>query len=147
MLAGSSTDHRVLPVIDITPWVKTAREAAGNWDWTQLVSRIRMLAASEGWAVDWDQGAGEAWARVLDGTSPVALVWTAIPFAFVHPRASELRRLLAGSGVEILELSDFDEPILRLDPDALNEVIEFKRWPEVITPSRLSASDLWWATV
>jgi len=134
-------------VVDITAPIKAARDRADAWSWDRSVAAIRSFADHNGLTLDWDQGAGEAWARLIDAGRPVALLWTRIPFGFVDPRAIELKRVLRQAAIEFVELPDFDEPILRLDIRDVEPVVDASRWPDAVVPARLSASDLWWATV
>jgi hypothetical protein len=133
-------------VIDITPSIQNALRRGDLSRWPALAADLKSYASAHDLTFEWD-GPGEDWARMLNDRDPVALVWVKIPFAFLNPRQVQLNRLLQNHQVEVVELPDFEEPVIRVDITQLEGLIDPSRWPDVISPARMSAGDLWWATV
>jgi hypothetical protein len=58
--------------------------------------------------VDWDQGAGESWARVLRAGAAVGFIWARGPLAIVKlGAADDLANEMRSGGLMIVPVDDF----------------------------------------
>jgi hypothetical protein len=98
--------------------------------------------------VEWDAGAGEDWAQVMDGRRFVGIIWRRGPLAIT---LSELPPAALSSiqdkGVELISVHSFDDPAFQLDAPAVPVLRGSAPWPEGVSLDAMSIQDLWWATV
>ena len=116
---------------------------------SQVMSKREALRAAEstvpGADVDWDEGAGESWARAVVGEDAVALLWMAGGFAIVLDSA-ELEKELKQLGWAVVSVDSMTEPVFSA---AIEELRRFAgREPsEGFDPESFSAEDLVWTSV
>jgi predicted nucleic acid-binding protein len=103
------------------------------------------LAHSSGGEVDWDEGAGEEWLRIIDGTRLIALVSTVLPLIFALRNKSESEGF--SEDVVVVPVDDFDAVQLSCSLAILSEAFGASERLRVLDPKRFSANDLWYATV
>jgi len=95
--------------------------------------------------VDWDEGAGEGWLRVLADAHLVALVSTKLPFVFLQASTSEVADSV--EGVTVVAVSDFYDVQLSCSLAILGEIFGASPRFRSLDPDGFSANDLWYATV
>lgn len=63
--------------------------------------------------VDWDEDAGERWARILIDADAIAMVHAHLPLAFLQRIYLEpLKNLVDAEGLNVVVVDQFDVPIL-----------------------------------
>jgi hypothetical protein len=101
--------------------------------------------------LDWDEDAGEDWARVLTGGKVAVLVSLIGPLAIVIGDATGWDRAEAGEGpggVVVLEVPGLDAVVLRCDPGVLRAAFGDRVVDNpALDADAFSAGDLWFATV
>lgn len=106
----------------------------------------RLAVQTEGATVDWDEGAGENWARVLVGTRVRAFVWMkgrlVIAAAVPEDVVAELHR----ERIVVLQVPDMDSECFCADRSAITG---FAGRPisEALNEAQFSAEELVWATL
>jgi hypothetical protein len=126
----------------------TAANRGQRHDLARLLEALAPDLAKHGLRVDWDPGAGEDWAQVMDGKRFVGIIWRRGPLAIV---LSELPPAALSSiqdnGVELISVHSFDDPAFQLDASAVPVLRGSAPWPEGVSLDAMSIQDLWWATV
>lgn len=132
-------------MIDIDDTLRRASVLAGNWSADAALEVAHGLGRSVAATIDWDNGAGETWIRLIKESQVVGLISTAFPIAFV---VSEIGPEEAQhQGLLILALLAIDEPILRAEKGALSEAFGATARLDALNMDAFSAHDLWYATV
>lgn len=142
-----------MTIRDITALLEQSGRGVSQWSeakFTKLLEQARDLL--KGSSIDWDDGAGEDWGRLIHGRGGVALaVNRLVPLAIVvTPADARLLTLLDESGVIPITTSDWERPEFSADPSVAERVFRVFRWPhspDEIDMRALSANDLWWMTV
>jgi hypothetical protein len=120
----------------------------GEWNRDRAKRAIEyLLAAIAGSRLDWDEGAGEAWARLVIGDDLAALISLEWPLVLV--RASLEHYTGNGpelEGAETFPVSDFDDRRYSID-DVLTEGLGIVVTDAEFDPRHFSLKELWWATV
>lgn len=137
---------------DITPSLRRAVSKGQHWS-RDDVQRTVIEIAGEGSdrSLDWDEGAGEAWARVVDADGVVAMVYARLPLIVVREEASaEIDRLAWNA--EMIDVTSVADEDLRADEARLIEA-----FPELaahlhdgkpeFSPECFTAEELWFLTV
>lgn len=120
----------------------------GRPQWTR--DRARSLAESvtaslPNAQLDWDEDAGEDWARVVVDQWVVALVRIPIPLLLVL--RAEARDLSAmDPEVVVVPLDDMDSPDLRASTECILDAFPEREPSPTLNPGAFSAMDLWYAT-
>jgi hypothetical protein len=135
-------------LIDLTEKMRLARE---NETWTEALFCAfldKLSGAFAGAKIDWDDGAGEEWGRVLWGKELLALVWLRGAFVFVGASHTEIfSPLFLGSSVQFEVVDDWDKSQYQIDRGVLLQLIGRGKISDAFDSRQFSASDLWWATV
>jgi hypothetical protein len=123
------------------------REATSKGRWSRLAVGEAALALAEmsGGDVDWDEGAGECWARVIVDGRLAGLISAAIPFAIVD--AGLENRNWGAGGVVIIYVEDFDLPGMSCPVETLASAFGSSPRLDLLDAGRFSANDLWYSTV
>ncbi|MEV4420723.1 hypothetical protein AB0L40_12215 [Patulibacter sp. NPDC049589] len=138
---------------DITEALARATTLAASWTVDSVHAATRRLAAASDsrLTIDWDDDAGEDWARLLDGPTVVALISAQIPL------------LIVSDSLPKPALSTTDEFVVltvgEMDTAALSANVEVLRsaFPQIwalsladgggLSPDRFSPDELWFLTV
>ena len=94
-------------MISIDESLRRAASAAAVWSPAAAREVAATLARSLGAKVDWDEGAGEEWLRVIDGPRFVALISVALPFVFVQRDGYGSEG--SNGDLAVVAVDDFDE--------------------------------------
>jgi hypothetical protein len=124
--------------------LRRARSAASGWNPGRAVEFANQLRSGPVATTDWDSGAGETWARVINNGRVVAFVSVAFPLVMAEasvtlPNPSDN---LAAIVVETLDVST-----LTASNHVLNEVFGPSDRLEALDLGGFSANDLWFVTV
>jgi hypothetical protein len=137
-------------MLDLTDHIVAAALAGDAWD----IGTVRCwceqsgLGVQEPLEIDWDPGAGEGWALLVTGGVVKGFLWAWGPLAIVASDiSSAVRSVLERLGVEVVLLPSLDEPVLRLRQPAMDVLAESGPWPPEVSACRMTACELWWATV
>jgi hypothetical protein len=121
-----------------------AHRDSGAWTPAAAQAAARRIAAERS-VVDWDDGAGEGWIRLLAGTAVEAYVSVAVPLLIAASSAGipeELRPVL-----QTILVEDLDSPELCATVNVLEAVFGASGRIADLDPAAFSANDLWYATV
>lgn len=123
------------------------REAMSSGQWSRLMVGDAALALAEtsGGDVDWDEDAGECWARVLVEGRLAGLISAAIPFAIVDIRLENSN--WSARGVVVIYVEDFDLPGMFCSGEVLASAFGSSPRLDLLGISSFSANDLWYSTV
>jgi len=134
---------------DLTERLLTAASRGATHELGPLVDSLSEQVRGHGITVDWDDGAGEDWARVFDHSAFMAIIWRRGPFAIALTELpAPVATWLEKSGLDVLRVPSFDTPSFRLERSAVPVVMGADQWPEDEVPLEgMSIRDLWWATV
>lgn len=135
-----------MTLLDIDPTLRAALSSVCGAELSRRM--LPVIATSVPTAtMDWDEGAGESWARFLVGDRVVAFVFMEAPLAILlddiyEPLASDL----ASSGCSSVRVASMESAILCSSRHA---VLQLAGRPvsENFTHERFSAEDLVWATI
>lgn len=134
-------------MIDIAETLKAATANKTRWTREDAEAALDAVASATGSRVSWDPGAGEDWGSLVRGHDFVAMISISLPLAVTV--ASDIEDLLHAQSIsEVIVVGAYDEPSLCCDRQVLNDVFSYDHgWEEAVDPARLSAWDLWWATI
>jgi hypothetical protein len=136
---------------DLSQVLRRARESATDWSKGHLSEALQACSTLiEHVHLDYDDFAGESWARALVGDAVVAIVHNDVPLAFLLDKHAndQLLHNLDEQGVVVVTIADFDAKEFSANASILNEVFGLEEWPtEAVNPSAFSILDLWWASL
>ena len=123
------------------------RAALGAATWSAGIARevAANLARGPASEIDWDEGAGENWLRVIDGDQVVGLVSAVLPFSFVQRSEGSLG--WCDKEVVVVVVDDFDDLQLSCSPSVLCGVFGSSERLKLLDLDGFSVSDLWYSTV
>jgi len=93
--------------------------------------------------IDWDEWAGEAWARLLRDDEVIALLHRRMPLAFVLDAYSDA----PASRIHMIAVSSFSAPMLSASSASLQMAFPNDQFTEEFHPHSFSVNELWWETV
>ena len=132
--------------MNIDTYLLRAREAAGSWSATAAVEAARALGGGRPEAViDWDDGAGESWVRLLAGNTVIAYVSTVVPLAMITGQSAETTGL--DSVAQSITVSSMTDPELSSSQAAIETAFGPSERFGLLDLEQFSADDLWYATV
>jgi hypothetical protein len=132
-------------MIDISETLRFAHAKAASWDPASALQLASEIGSPHGGTVDWDGGAGESWARLIDDGRVVAYVSTVLPLVIVEESATSAD---ANYGIaSAIVVTTFEAPVLSAGQGVLGEVFGESDRLNLMDPSNFSADDLWYATV
>jgi hypothetical protein len=132
-------------VISIEKSLERAVLAAAGWSSRAAREAAAALTSSSAATVDWDEGAGECWVRLIIGPRVVALFSVTLPFVLIQQNIGELKEL--GRDMIVVAIDDFDKIQLSCSRETLNEAFGSSDRFGLLDPQGFSANDLWYATV
>jgi hypothetical protein len=136
-------------MIDVTSKLESFIAGKVGWQMEQGKELALAIARQFHGSLDWDEDAGEDWARVLADDKVTALVCMTGPLVIVVGGATaesleEPDDL--GKAVPVIKVPEFDAVVLRCDADILHIAFGDLATP-ALDPNAFSASDLWFSTV
>ena len=105
-----------------------------------------VAASIPGAMEDWDQGAGEDWARCLRGETTVAYVGMKWPILILLTSLADVARN-SGERVEIILVESMDASNLSVAAGTLERFAGRRPPSNVFNPSAFCADELVWLTV
>ena len=105
-----------------------------------------LAAQIEGSTTDWDEGAGENWARVLVGSDVVAFLFMKAPLDIVSNVPEGVFVTLALREVTVFRVGHMDVQALRSDRAAIVQLAG-RPLSDHFDHEQFSAEDLVWATI
>lgn len=136
---------------DISTSVMQALQDRQHWGASRAHAVAKRLrhAVPRG-SIDWDQGAGENWIRVLTASSnPAGIVAVPLPIAIVERQWSDQCGPLPE--VALVAVTQFDAATLCMDIDVLQELLLAFHEPPAAARgfdvAGFSAQQLWYVTV
>lgn len=132
-------------MISIDDSLRRAASAASAWSPRIAREVANTIARGLTADVDWDEGAGEEWLRVMDGPRQLALVSIKVPFAFISTNAEGSKS--SATEIVTIDIDDFDKVQLSCSPLILAEVFGSSDRLDALDSESFSANDLWYSTV
>ena len=137
-------------MIDVTAKMKSFIAAKAGWRPEQGKELAQVLARQFGDGLDWDEDAGEDWARVLEGEKVTVLVCMTGPMAIVIGDAAS--RVFVDTGdadaLVVIYVPEFDAVVLHCDAIVLRDAFGDRVWDNpALDTDAFSASELWFCTV
>lgn len=127
--------------------VSLAAAAEGRWGLAQSVALVSSIVpAIEGASSDWDEGAGESWARVLVNDQVVAFIWMAGPLVILDASRAGLETELKAAHAQVVLVSNLASDELFADKPSVEGLAQ-RPLSEAFDPACFSAEDLVWATM
>jgi hypothetical protein len=125
------------------------KAASMRSEWTRDQGRLLALTLSDSIpdaGLDWDEDAGEEWARILVEEDVAALVRIRIPLVIVVRQ--EARRIGGeiGDAAILIVVDDMDALNLSAQEDSLLMAFPERELSANLDPEEFSSSDLWFAT-
>ena len=115
-------------------------------DRAKRVMQSLLAAVASAW-LDWDEGAGESWARLLIGDKFAALVSLEMPLVIIRNSlmgyANGLSEL---DGIEVVPVSGFDDRSYSIDRE-LAQALQLPRLEAEFDTRHFSITEFWWATI
>jgi len=141
----------MMSTVDLTPLLLAAPQSRSAWSKAKLREATScILERLPGTTLDWDDGAGEEWGRVLQDKTVRALFHVQSPLVFMLTRylTERLTNDLREIGIHVMSVDDLEAKRYRLDNSRLTDIFPGRSWPyDAVDPNKLSVLDLWWATV
>jgi hypothetical protein len=132
-------------MINIDTYLVLAREAAGSWTATSAADVARSIGGHQNAVIDWDEGAGECWVRLVVGKAVVAYVSTVLPLAIIERHLAETSKL--DPKVQSIVVGAMADPELSSSEAAVETAFGHSRRLDMLNREQFSADDLWYATV
>jgi hypothetical protein len=133
-------------MIDISEILEKAVLARAAWPIDAAHDFFRLVGQALMADIDWDEDAGEQWARFVRGDSVVAMAWVSAPLLLVDAeRASDLA-ILSLSELSIL-VTSLEAVEITANRQRLFEVFGDRTHSVALDADCFSAEDLWYATV
>lgn len=138
-------------MIDLTSRFQQAAQRATTWTKTSFVEILDLvISLLPNFRVVWDEGAGETWAYLFDGSRVVGIVRYDAPLAiFLTDYTDVLQQELQETGIVVILVTSMEKSEYRLDPSIAKSKL-FPRWlwrSETVNPECFSIMDLWWVTI
>lgn len=131
-------------MINIDSDLAHATTVASDWSREAAHATASTLAISASARIDWDDGAGEQWLRILKAHRVIALVSVQVPLVIAEgPR----RTADAPERVVVIHVSDFDEPEIAASKETLASAFGSSERFHILDTVGFSVNDLWYATV
>lgn len=132
-------------MIDIDALLADAQAHRGEWNVATARDVAGALIHGQNAKIDWDEGAGETWLRIVVAGTVRAYVSTTIPLAMIQHDF-----IANGPPVErarVVAVDRLDSPELRCSDSVLEAVFGNPKRFDVLNTQEFSADDLWYATV
>lgn len=138
---------------DVSSTLREAWDRRAAWGPAEVRRALEAVTAvrEEGARPDWDEDAGEGWARVLDDAGVVALVSARLPLVIVRSPLVTAD-VFGHPEPEVVQVEATDTSLLRADPEALS--MAFPEMEHVLgdnqtdfPPEGFTADELWFLTV
>jgi hypothetical protein len=129
--------------MNISPVIEAAASSAMAWSRETFTTVLNTLAASvDGAIIDWDEGAGENWGRVLLRSEVVAIVCRRHPLMVVK---STFDYHEVPAGIYILIVDDMSSQVFTVERSAVEKLIG-RAVSTNLDAAACSIDDIWWAT-
>ena len=133
-----------MSMMDITTLLEKAVASTIVWSGETFIGLLHSLAAGvDGASIDWDEGAGENWGRLLVGDEVIAMVFRPRPLMVVRSPLSEHD---ASAGVPVLAVEDMSAEVFSAERAVVERLVDraiSSDWDD----AKFSVDELWWATV
>ncbi|MEV4324294.1 hypothetical protein AB0J37_18840 [Microbispora rosea] len=133
-------------MIDISQPLTLAHRSQ-SWTIAAAVEAAATVASHVRGEVDWDEGAGEEWARVILEGESIFMISMAMPFAIASLSVPE--DAIQNDLIQVVWVPSLGSPVLTCDPEALEAGFgDLKSRSSVsLAIGGFSAKDLWYITV
>jgi hypothetical protein len=131
--------------LNIDRYLVGAREASGSWTGLAAVEVARGIGGHPDAVIDWDEGAGESWVRLIVGGVVVAYVSTDLPLVIIDRDMAGIDQL--DPKVESILVESMENAELSGSKAALEAAFGHSRRLDLLNKEWFSADDLWYATV
>lgn len=130
---------------DITSVIQSAFSSS-PWKPDEFHAYLNSLTDStEDGIFDWDEFAGENWARVLIQDQPVIYLHRSAPLVFIQKNLQNI--IPKVNSLFYITFLDPDDAIYSLDENFFEQWSHGRSKSGELNANSLSVSDIWWATV
>lgn len=133
-------------MIDISQTLVKAARAREGWSEAAAHDFFRAVAQSQFAHVDWDEDAGEQWARFVRGSEVVAMAWVPASLVFADAELASDRVAIPVSELSVL-VPSLGAIELTADRRCLSALHRDRVHSVALDSACLSAEDPWCATV
>lgn len=133
-------------MIDISEILAKAVLVRERWTEAAAHDFFKSVAKSLFADIDWDEDAGEQWARFVRGNAVVALAWVPAPLLLADAELAPDLGVLAASEMTVL-LPSLTAVGITAGPQILLVAFGDRAQSVALDVSSFSAEDLWYATV
>lgn len=133
-------------MIDISETLAKASLARAEWPETSARNFFKTVAQALQADIDWDEDAGEQWARFIRGNAVVAMAWVPAPLLLAEAElASDLAVMTVGELLVLIPSLGAAE--ITADRQRLSDLFGERAHSLAFDSACFSAEDLWYATV
>jgi len=125
--------------MNIDKHLLAASKVATSWSAALATEFARGLGVHSEPVIDWDDGAGESWVRLIVGNAVVAYVSTVFPVAIIERNSAPVNEKIMVEAMASRELSSAK--------GALEAAFGDSPRLDALNTERFSADELWYATV
>jgi len=138
----------MMNTIDLTVLFLQAYEQKNSWSEEALVSTLHLLGTLFPFAsLDWDEDAGESWARFLRRNNVFIYVRADMPVVIVlRAYASEVESALSGQ-VVVINVPSMSAQNFSFDVSEIGRLFPEHIWSSDVNPNSFSIDELWYTTV
>lgn len=134
--------------LNLTAIFLRAYEKKDNWSEDTLLSMLHLIASKFPFSsLDWDQDAGEMWARFLRREEAFVYVRVNMPLVFVLSAYADKVESLLLPKIVVAAVPNMNAQSYSLDPSEIGWFFPEHSWPVEINPDAFSINELWYATV
>ena len=131
--------------MNIDKHLLAASKVATSWSAALATEFARGLGVHSEPVIDWDDGAGESWVRLIVGNAVVAYVSTVFPVAIIERNSAPVNE--PDSKVQKIMVEAMASRELSSAKGALEAAFGDSPRLDALNTERFSADELWYATV
>ena len=133
--------------VDLTSIIQEAKQRSPDWSTKSVWNSLKRISQKiENAQIEWDEGSGEDWGRVLSKGEVCAIVYRNFPLVIVlEKHIGSVSEDL--ENVVVVDIQDFETRKYRINKDKINSFFPPDRWSDTVSPGNFSIRELWWTTV
>jgi hypothetical protein len=130
--------------IDIDPILVAALKSSASWTGAAAQTAARKIA-DETFRIDWDDGAGEAWIRLISGGEVKAYISVEVPLMLAVEGVGTGKDV--DPSLQVIIMQDVEQPVLAASTEVLHQIFGKSDRLSRLDITSFSGNDLWYATV
>jgi hypothetical protein len=134
-------------MIDIAPQLESFIRHKHGWSLERSVHVAAAIAAELKTRLNWDEDAGEDWARLLFKDQAGVMIYMAGPLVVTSSDVAAQVAVIA-SDVPVISVPTLDALVLTCDAQTLRAAFGNQVWENpALNPEHFSADELWFCTI